>query len=174
MNEDQLLQLQAWVDGELPEGEARRVAQQVETDPDARALVAELKMTKAFLAGNEPEYQLQESREFYWTKIQREIQGQEAAPTRPVHPAWIQTWRRFLVPASGLALILFASVISLKFSGGFDDGLRHLAVGGVLDDRMDSMVYRSQSDNIFVVYVFNKDREPAGEEDWDLEDAPLQ
>ena len=50
MNRDLALKFQAFVDGELREAEARQVAQLLETDADARALVAELRDTKALLA----------------------------------------------------------------------------------------------------------------------------
>ena len=64
MNQELALKYQAFVDGELSESEARRVAQSLETDAAARALVAELRNSKAILTGNEPEVTLPESREF--------------------------------------------------------------------------------------------------------------
>src|SRR5262245_62016701 len=130
MNEDQWLKLQAWVDGELPEGEARAVATLVETDPEARALVTELRMTHAFMASNEPEASLPESREFYWSKIQRAIEREAAAATTTTTDtvSWVAILRRFLTPVSGLALIAFLSVLSLNLfqRPGSEDPLQHL------------------------------------------------
>lgn len=177
MNEDQLLQLQAWVDGELPEGEARRIEKQLETDADAQALVAELRMTKSFLQGNEPQYQLSESRQFYWSKIQREIERGATVPSRPGVSTWLMAWRRLLVPVSGLAVIAFATVLSLKFArvGGVDDPLQHLVEAENLNEDIGSIAYKSQSENMFVVYLYNKDREPAAEDDWEfIEESALQ
>src|SRR5213592_3426760 len=114
MNAERQLKLQAWVDGELPESEARQVAKSVSADKEAQAIVGELQMAKAFLANNEPEVKLAESREFYWNKIQREIERLDKAKfeSRPV--SWIFSWRRLLAPLSGIALIAFLSVVSLN------------------------------------------------------------
>src|SRR5262245_49184294 len=109
MNEDQLLQLQAWMDGELPAEEARRVEALLRTSPEAEALASELRMTKGFLAGNEPEAKVPETRDFYWSKIRREIERTEAAESAAASPApapaWLLSWRRFLAPLSGLAMV---------------------------------------------------------------------
>jgi anti-sigma-K factor RskA len=179
MNEEQLLQLQAWVDGELPEGEARRLERQIETDPEARALVQELKMTKAFLAGNEPEYTVPDSREFYWSQVKREIVRQAAASAQPAdsRPAWTLGWRRFLAPVAGLALIAFLTVLSLNIveRPKLDESLQHLVEVENLDEHVGSMDYKSQAENMFVVYLYNKDLEPAADEESDMEDdAVLQ
>jgi len=65
MKTELMLKLQSWVDGELPEAEAARMAEWVRTDKEAAALVDELRMTSQYLAGNEPQVALTESREFY-------------------------------------------------------------------------------------------------------------
>jgi anti-sigma factor RsiW len=180
MNEEQLLQLQAWVDGELPEGEARRLARQIETDPEARALVEELKMTKAFLAGNEPEYAVPDSREFYWSQVKREIVRQAAASAQPAdsRPAWTLGWRRFLAPVAGLALIAFLTVLSLNIveRPKLDESLQHLVEVENLDEHFSSIHFKSQEQNMFVVWLSNKDLEPAAtDEESDMEDdAVLQ
>ena len=49
MNWKQQLELQAWVDGELSESDARRVAAMVESNATALALADELKMSKALI-----------------------------------------------------------------------------------------------------------------------------
>ena len=76
MKQELQLKLQAYLDGELPDGEAREAADLLAQDAEARALLAELKNTRAALAGFEADIKLPESREFYWSKIEREIQRQ--------------------------------------------------------------------------------------------------
>ena len=73
MNRDFQLKLQAYLDGELPPQETEKVIHSLRTDPEALALHEELKLTKSLLQGNELEIKLGESREFYWSKICREI-----------------------------------------------------------------------------------------------------
>jgi anti-sigma factor RsiW len=177
MNEDQLLKLQAWVDGELPEGEARAVAALIETNPEARAVVAELRMTHAFIGGNEPETALPESREFYWSKIQRAIE-REAATTTTTTPdtvSWVAVLRRYLTPVSGLALIAFLSVLSLNLfqRPGAEDPLQHLVEVENLSEHVGSISYKSQAENMFVVYLYNKDQDVENDEEFEPLDEPV-
>lgn len=99
------LRLQSYLDGELPEAEAREVAAWLEGDQEAKALVAELSNTRHSLKGFEEAVRLPESREFYWSKIQRQIE-REQAPERPLASVipWSARLRRFLMPATGLAV----------------------------------------------------------------------
>ena len=53
MDIDAQLKLQAFLDGELPESEAREVANWVARDKEATALLAELRNTRQALAGFE-------------------------------------------------------------------------------------------------------------------------
>jgi anti-sigma factor RsiW len=180
MNEDQLLQLQAWIDGELPEEEARRVQALLSTNPEAEAIVAELKTTKGFLAGNEPALRVPETREFYWSKISREIERTEAAEvatrTPAPAPSWLLAWRRFLVPVSSLAMVAFLSVLSLNlYQRAQQDPLQHLVEVENLDETIGSISYKSQSENMFVVYLYNKEQNTETEDDFDaFEDQVLQ
>ena len=72
-NHDDQLKLQAHFDGELPEPEARAVANWLARDREAVALLAELRNTRKALKGFESDIKLPETREFYWSKIEREI-----------------------------------------------------------------------------------------------------
>ena len=170
MNWDQKLKLQAWVDGELSEAEARQMAALVESDKDARAVAAELRTTRAFLAGNEPETKLSEGRDFYWSKIQREIERLDgAAQFEPSRAHWWFAWRRLLAPVSGLALIAFVSVLSISLfnRSQVSESLQHLVEVENLSEDIDSISYKSQSENMFVVYLYAK--EQATESDVDVE-----
>ena len=74
MNEEQQLKLQAFLDGELPEREAREILAWTQRDGAAAALLAELKNTRQALVKSEPHLSVPESRDFFWSKIEREIQ----------------------------------------------------------------------------------------------------
>ena len=183
MKTELMLKLQSWVDGELPESEAARVAEVVRTDPAAAALALELRTTRGFLAGNEPEVKLAESREFYWSKIERGIESAEAAA--PAHGAlpWLVALRGFLVPASGFALVAFITMFSIGVfnqNPGTDPAtgqIHPLVEEQTLSEHVDTISYRTKSENMFVVYIVNKD-DAADDDDMDaseeMDDAVIQ
>jgi anti-sigma factor RsiW len=115
MDHNAQLKAQAWLDGELPEAEAREVARWLEQDPDAEALAGELRNTRQALTGFEADVRLPESREFFWSKIEREIQRLE--PPAPAVAPGLSYWtlfRRFLVPGSALAAVLLGALVLLR------------------------------------------------------------
>jgi anti-sigma factor RsiW len=115
MDDNIQLQVQAWLDGELPEAEARRVAARVAQDRETAALAEELRNTRQALAGFEAEIRLPESREFYWSKIAREIERLETAPAKPAPQEFsFALLRRWLVPASALALVVIAGLLLVR------------------------------------------------------------
>ena len=92
INHETELKLQAYLDGELSSGEAKAVEDLSTHDADARALFEELKLTKSVLAENELEVRLPESRGFYWSKIQRQIEREEKAQaTEQTEPKGAET-----------------------------------------------------------------------------------
>jgi anti-sigma factor RsiW len=168
------LKLQAYLDGELSPREAREVAASIERDPEAQQLVAELKTTAAVLRDNEPQLALPESREFYWSKIQRAIEHAEPEPVAPLVAFWF-AFRRVLVPLAGVALVLFLGIASFNV-GPANDPLAHLAEVESLSEHMSSFSFRSQSHNVFVVWLHeNSDHEGAADvEGMDFDDEILQ
>ena len=114
MTSDQQLKLQALLDGELSESEAREMAAWVGRDAEAAGLLAELRHTRQALGGFRDERPLPETREFFWSKIEREIGRCEAAMVSPrIQPGW---WHRFLVPLGAVAgLALVVMVAGLRF-----------------------------------------------------------
>jgi anti-sigma factor RsiW len=116
MDHEAQLKLQAFLDSELPEAEAKQVASWLARDQGAVALLAELRHTRQALAGFETGIRLPESREFYWSKIQREIDLHEAAEARQVAPAapWWVGLRRYLVPAVAIALVAVAGLMATR------------------------------------------------------------
>jgi anti-sigma factor RsiW len=115
MNEELQLKLQACLDGELPEGEARDVADLLAQNAEAAALFAELNNTRRALKEFDSEIKLPESRDFYWSKIEREIGRLERPQTIDDAPAWLSALlRRFLAPAGVLAALVIAALLIIR------------------------------------------------------------
>lgn len=178
MNWEKQLELQAWVDGELSPADARRVAMLVESDATARTLAEELRMTKAFVSANEPEIKLADTREFYWSQIRRQIESSEAATATAAAFSWQLLWRRIATPVSGLALVAVLALGSFNLLR--QPGLEALPGSSLvevedLSEDINSISYHSQSENMFVVYVYSKDSaEKADTNSETFEDDSLQ
>jgi anti-sigma factor RsiW len=156
MNPEQELKLQAYLDGELSDREARQISDWLAKDAAARSLFEELQMMKTVLTQNEPELKLPESREFFWSKIQRDIRVQEQEPARASESVSIFAWlHRHLLPVAGAAAALALIVgISLKSQPAVAS---QLAESESLMDDMGLMTFRSQADQLTVVWVYDKD-----------------
>ena len=146
------IKLQAQLDGELTGREAQEIAAFLENDAEARALFAELQQTRSMLTGNEPELRLPESREFYWSKIEREIERLELAPAPASAPAWLAFLRRYLRAISGTAvaaaLVMFAAV-QMNLTGDLFE-----EIDNPLDDTS-SFSFRSESQQMTLVWISN-------------------
>jgi len=105
MTDEQQLKLQSFLDGELPEKDARDVAAWLARDADTTALATELRNTRKALANFESDVKLPESREFYWSKIEREIQRREPAAETAAPVPWFALFRRWLMPAGAVAAL---------------------------------------------------------------------
>lgn len=114
MNEERQLKLQAFLDGELPENEAREVSAWLAQDEEATALLKELRNTRQAIKNTEAGVRLPESREFYWSKIQREIDRSERAPVQVRRPSLFERLRRVLVPAGAFAIVIVAGVLMFR------------------------------------------------------------
>ena len=112
MTKEQQLKLQAFLDGELPERESREILAWTQRDSAAADLLAELKNTRAALAKSEPHLSLPESREFFWSKIQREIQRLEPQTTSAPKISFFTALRRLLLPTGAVAVIAIAGMIA--------------------------------------------------------------
>src|SRR3954453_21440778 len=112
MTEDQQLKLQAFFDGELPEKEGREVAAWLAKDADATGLLGELRNTRKALADHEPALKVPESREFYWSKIQRDIERLEPVAAPAKSPSLFVLLRGLLVPVGAVAGVVLAGLIA--------------------------------------------------------------
>ena len=103
------LSIQALIDGELSDEKKVDIERLMKADSEAQALFDELSNTVGALKDGEPERELPETREFFWSKISDEIEREdrqaEAAQARPGAVVW---WKKLLVPIGAAAALVFA------------------------------------------------------------------
>lgn len=145
------LKLQAFLDGELPEDEAREVVSLIARDEGAKALHAELKNTRKAIKDSEANVRLPESREFLWSKIEHEIQRLEpvAQPTRSVSP--FEVLRRLLMPASAFAALVIAGLIT--YNQIAPAGNPHMLETETAMANSDAFTYRDYSTGVTLVWL---------------------
>ncbi len=150
-NHDSELKLQAYLDGELPAREAAEVKEWLAKDPDGQALLAELQNTKAAMTGGETEFTLPESREFFWSKVQREIEQQEKAAGAVAKMSWVSWVRHHLVSVGGaVALTCVMGIMLLRGAGG------PLGEMDMTSDDMGAYTFRDQQAKMTVVWFYDK------------------
>ncbi len=166
MNRDSQLKLQAFFDGELPEAEAREVANWLARDQEAALLLGELRHTRQAMAGFDASIKLPESREFFWSKIEREIRRQEqSAPADQPAPK-ASFWLRFLVPSGALAIVATTALFAAAQFGLFSTA--EAAELETASSDAGSLTYRDYSSGttfIWLSYPADKEvaqAEPAG------------
>jgi anti-sigma factor RsiW len=112
------LRLQSFLDGELPEAQAAEVANRLAKDPAAAALITELRQTRQSMAGFDKGVSLPESREFFWSKIEREIErAMPPAVERTGVPLYARL-SRILMPAAGMAMVVIAGLMGARYLTG--------------------------------------------------------
>jgi anti-sigma factor RsiW len=109
MDYEAQLKLQAFLDGELPKAEADEVANWLARDREAVALFAELRNTRQALRGTEVGVSLPESREFFWSKIQRQIENSGPPVQAAVRVSILARLQRLLVPAAAMTALVVAA-----------------------------------------------------------------
>jgi len=109
MKDEKILKLQAWLDGQMPARESVRVAEWVETDSEARELIAELRDVKMLLQVGEKPLNVEDSRECYWDQISRRIDVTDVGESQTEvvgSTTWMEWCKQWLVPVGGLAAIV--------------------------------------------------------------------
>lgn len=167
MTDEQQLKLQAFLDGELPETDSREISALLERDADAAALLGELTNTSNALKGFETPgtagvppasgtaiasaspLKLPESREFYWSKIKREIERSAPAETPAQTISLFARLRRVLMPLGAVAMLALVGFIALH---AFSGGQRPIAVNSMLADA-GAFTYRDESQGMTVVWL---------------------
>jgi anti-sigma factor RsiW len=149
---DSQLKLQAYLDDELSNAEAAEVKRWLAEEPEAQALLDELRNTKSALVGYEATFKLPESREFFWSKIEREIERQTEAPAPAPNTSWLYRLRHHFLPLSGVALL------TLFLGGLFVESGRPAGQFGEMEmasDQMGSYTFRDQKENVTMVWLYN-------------------
>ena len=156
---DSQLKLQAYLDGELPEHEARLVADSLGRDPEASALLQELRCTTEAVKASQVDVRLPESRDFFWSKIQRQIQSEEQSSPARKPASLLARLQHYLVPASAVALLTIVLTLSVGHSSAMQPGEMEL-----VSDEMGALTFRSQSEQMTMVWLYPRtDSQAAGE-----------
>jgi hypothetical protein len=156
MKHDLELKVQAWLDGELPDREARHIGEWIAGDAQASALAAELGCIRQNMRGNETACALGENREFYWSKIERQIR-REATQPRPDALPWYARWRKYMAPMAGAAALACAFVVAIweRESPAFDESAS-------TGEGMEAVTFHDQSAQMTVVWL--QDNSAAGQD----------
>ena len=116
MKQEDRLKIQAWLDGELAPQESARIADLIDNDLEAKELADDLRaIQKALETGEKPIF-LGDSREFYWSQVERQIEAEEPI-TENSQPELVSgslgNALRWLIPVGSLAAI---SALMLNFN----------------------------------------------------------
>ena len=107
MKQEDILRIQAWMDGELAPKEAARVATLIEQNPEALALSEELRVVENALHLGEKPAILDDSRDFYWSQIERKIDAEEPLLEPYAAPVLASgNLLRWMVPVGSLGAIV--------------------------------------------------------------------
>ena len=153
---DKALRLQAWLDGELEPEAAREMGAWVSQDEEARAMAEELRAVHQLLRTHEPLHPVPESRDFYWSGIQRAIASSPAEERVSVAEVWADWWRRW---RRGFTLATAVAVVALVVARLALPAERdlYLATGHEIDtseaSEGSSISFRSESARMTVVWV---------------------
>jgi len=119
-----ILDLQAYVDGELGADRRAEVERLLkDADAESRQLVDGLRQIAQLVRENEPAATVPDSREFYWSQIQRRIAAEESRGSRAKVASNAIRWLRWIAPALGVAAVAVVLTLPKKdLSGqGFAD-----------------------------------------------------
>jgi hypothetical protein len=160
MNDETKIKLQAFLDGELSGREACQIAELLESDAEAKSFSAELQFVKTAMRGKELEIKLPETREFYWSKIQREIErGEKQESARPASFPIFAWWKPAYVRIAGgvAALCALLMVSFIAFNDGNSAKYAYVPSEIEGNGEMGAITYRSNADQMTVVYLFDRE-----------------
>ena len=116
MKQEDKLKIQAWLDGELAPQESARIADLIDNDLEAKELSEDLRAMQKALEVGEKTAVLEDSREFYWSQVERQIEAEEPI-TENAQPELVSgslgNALRWLIPVGSLAAI---SALMLNFN----------------------------------------------------------
>jgi anti-sigma factor RsiW len=150
MNPDEIvLKVQAFVDGELPAEDQAETAALIARDADVAALVKELKQTRQALSSYTLDWTLPESREFYWSKIEREIDRLPQEAPRNGHLSLAALLWRWLFPAGCVAGLVAAGFLFWQSPWSEGDEVAWQAA----DDNVNAFTYRDYNEGLTVMWL---------------------
>jgi anti-sigma factor RsiW len=150
------LELQAFVDGELPPSQAAAVARRLETDAEARSLSDNLRATRGLLREAELSTPVEDSREFYWASIRRAIDAAErsaVSTSTPFRFRWRAIWQ---FAAATCAVVVAAALLVLPRNTSGRGGETWLAVDQEIESPLENantFSFRSETARMTVVWV---------------------
>lgn len=154
----QALGLQAYVDREISARERCRVEAVMLKDPKARDLVRSLGGISELIRAGEPEACLTESREFYWSAIERQIR-REAVVSQDSRgfACWVRGhgWLRWALPALG-AVVVGVLLLVLQPSGWRSATVAALSLNREVEsvsEDTSTFTFRSVHSGMSVVWV---------------------
>ena len=116
MKQEDKLKIQAWLDGELAPQESARIADLIDNNLEAKELSEDLRAMQKALEVGEKTAVLEDSREFYWSQVERQIEAEEPI-TENAQPELVSgslgNALRWLIPVGSLAAI---SALMLNFN----------------------------------------------------------
>jgi anti-sigma factor RsiW len=147
--QDLVLKVQAFVDGELPETEQGAIAALIARDADVAGLVKELKQTRQALAGFDGPMPLPESREFYWSRIQREIARFPREESEAGRVSVLAVLLRWCLPATCVGALVAAGFLFLRSPWGAGDQVTWQAA----QDNISAFTYRDYEEGMTVMWL---------------------
>jgi len=150
MKIEEMLDLQAHADGELEAGRQVEVERWLREDAGARELHERLVRVRDQVRLGEPQFTVPETREFYWSQIQRRLAGtrQEAAVSGG---SKMPDWMRWLAPALGVAAVALVLVVQDRAPTVADD--QRATVVSMAHAEVTSVVYRSDSTGATIHWI---------------------
>lgn len=152
MKQEDVLKIQAWLDGELPASAAEAVERLINQDAEAKALVTELRWTKGALAQGELERKVPESREFYWSNIERAICRTGTSAKAGWKRPWFGLLVRWFAPAGIAVVFALFFVLPMFRHSSTQPWVAGAEIESPLND-VGSITFRSESEGMTVVWI---------------------
>ncbi len=151
LTEQQMLAIQADVDGELAPRERSEVQALLAASAVARAFRDRISGAREVIRRGEPTRGVPEGRDFYWSQIRRQIEAAErlgptSTPRRAV-PAWLR-WLGWGSPVLGAAAVAW---VMMRPDGRFGLETAALIEGSQLE--ASGLVFRSEYDGVTIHWI---------------------
>jgi anti-sigma factor RsiW len=146
MKLETMLEIQSSVDGQLDNQRRQVVARLVSSDTEARQLHQQLTAVRMALREHEPAIRVPESREFYWSQLERRLQVREQVHPPALHPA-TTVWR-WLAPMMGVSAVI--AVFALQPFA--TTGLRSFPAGSG-NPQATTVTFSSEADGVTIHWI---------------------